>query len=194
MKIAIVCDDLVQHGGHEHIIMEFCKMYPAAPLYTTTATKKWQQICRRNNIELRTSFLQKFPFIKKLNRFYAPFLLYVLALESFSFDEFDVVISLSSRFAQGVVTKPKTLHICYMSTVGRMFWEPHGYFAHEKFGSLRILKKLANRLLSLPLSYIRIWDRTASQRPDVFVTISKTTQQRIKKYYRREAGVIYPPI
>ena len=163
MKIAIVCDALVQHGGHEHIILEFCKMYPGAPLYTTAATKKWKKICKDNDIELRTSFLQKFPFIKKLNRVYAPFLLYILALESFNFDEFDVVVSLSSRFAQGVITKPKTLHICYMSTVGRMFWEPHAYFKYESFG---LFRKLVKTFLKLPLSYIRMWDRTAAQRPD----------------------------
>ncbi len=191
MKIAIVCDALVQHGGHEHIILEFCKMYPGAPLYTTAATKKWKKICKDNDIELRTSFLQKFPFIKKLNRVYAPFLLYILALESFNFDEFDVVVSLSSRFAQGVITKPKTLHICYMSTVGRMFWEPHAYFKYESFG---LFRKLVKTFLKLPLSYIRMWDRTAAQRPDVFITISKTTQDRIKKYYNREASIIYPPI
>jgi len=194
MKIALVCDDLVQHGGHEYIILEFCKMYPGAPLYTTAATKKWQQICKDNGIELKTSFLQKFPFIKKLNRIYAPFLLYILALESFNFDEFDVVVSLSSRFAQGVITKPQTLHICYMSTVGRMFWEPHAYFSHESYGGSGLLKRLIITLLKLPLSYIRLWDRTASQRPDVFLTISKTTQERIRKYYHREASIIYPPI
>jgi len=192
--MAIVCDDLIQHGGHEHIIMEFCRLYPQATLFTTMATKKWQTICRENKIELKTSFMQKLPFKRRLNRFYAPFLLYILALESFSFDDYDVVVSLTSRFSQGVITKPGTLHICYLSTVGRMFWEPQGYFMHEGFGRLPIFKKLARTFLSLPLSYIRLWDRTASQRPDIFITISKTSQERIRKYYQREAQVIYPPV
>lgn len=194
MKIALVCDDLVQHGGHENVVMEFCKVFPQAPLFTTMATKEWQDICREENIELNTSFMQKLPFKKGLNRYYAPFLLYMVALENFNFDDFDVVISLSSRFAHGIITKPSTLHVCYMSTVGRMFWEPKNYFAHVSFWGISFFKKLANSILSLPLSYIRVWDKTAAQRPDHFITISKTSRSRIHKYYQRDAVIINPPV
>ena len=190
----MVCDDLVQHGGHEHIIMEFARLYPGAPLYTTAATQNWQQICREKGIDLRTSWMKKLPFLKQLNRVYAVFLFHILALESFNFDDFDVVVSLSSRFSHGVITKPGILHICYMSTVGRMFWEPHGYFSRESLGGWGILKKIQNLPLQLSLAHIRLWDQLAAQRPDVFATISETTRQRIKKYYQRDARIIYPPV
>ncbi len=41
---------------------------------------------------------------------------------------------------------------------------------------------------------LRIWDRQASDRVDEFVAISKNVQSRIKKYYRKESQIIYPPI
>jgi glycosyltransferase involved in cell wall biosynthesis len=194
MKIALVCDDLVQHGGHEKVILDICRIFPRAPLYTTLATKKWQEICREEGIELKTTSLQKIPFKKRLNRALAPFLLHILALEKINFNEFDLVLSISSRFAHGVITKPQTKHICYMSTVGRMFWEPQIYFEYESFAGIGFLKKLAAVFLKIPLSYLRIWDRTAAQRVDYFIANSKTTKARIQKYYGRDSEVINPAV
>src|SRR4030065_1640210 len=104
MKIALVCDDLIYHGGHENVVLELCRIFPDTPLYTTYISKDWKKICDKNNISVHTSFLQKFPFVEKLNRYFAPFLLHILAVESFDFDEYDLVISISSRFAHGVIT------------------------------------------------------------------------------------------
>ena len=192
MKIALVCDDLLYHGGHENVVLDLCKIFPDAFLYTTCISNDWKKICNQNNIKVVTSFLQKFPFIEKLNRYYAPFLLHILAIESFDFDEYDLVISISSRFAHGVITKPKTLHVCYMSTVGRMFWETNNYFKYEKSGVFKLFKNISRLVLALPLSYLRLWDRAASSRVDFFVANSITTQKRIKKYYGRDAQIIHP--
>jgi len=41
---------------------------------------------------------------------------------------------------------------------------------------------------------LREWDFCAAQRPDYFIANSKNTAKRIKKYYGREAEVIYPGI
>jgi glycosyltransferase involved in cell wall biosynthesis len=42
--------------------------------------------------------------------------------------------------------------------------------------------------------YLRVWDVAASNRVDEFVAISKFVADRIRKYYRREARVLYPPV
>lgn len=194
MKIALVCDDLVQYGGHEKVILDICRIFPEAPLYTTFATKKWLEICRQENIDLKTTWMQKLPLKEKLSRVYAPFLLYILALEGLDLDEYDLVISISSRFAHGIVTKPKTKHICYMSTVGRMFWEPESYFANYDLGLPNFFKRLMKLFLALPLSYIRCWDKTASTRPDIIYVNSETTRKRVKKYYGRDSEIIYPAV
>jgi len=189
MKIALVYDDLIQFGGGENLLLDVHKIWPEAPIFTSVASNRWQEICKREKINLQTSFLQKFPFKEKLNRYYAPFLLHMLAFESFDFSDFDVVVSVSNRFAHGVITKPTTLHICYMNTPGRMFWEPASYFRKENK-----YVKLFSSFLDGALSYIRLWDYAASKRVDYFIANSKTAQSRIKKYYGRNSVVINPCI
>ena len=44
------------------------------------------------------------------------------------------------------------------------------------------------------ISYLRRWDKVASQRPDVYLSISRNVQQRITQYYQRDSKVIYPPL
>jgi glycosyltransferase involved in cell wall biosynthesis len=51
-----------------------------------------------------------------------------------------------------------------------------------------IWKKLAPKIIHK----LRIWDFIASKRVDFFITNSKNTALRVKKYYKREAKVIYP--
>lgn len=44
------------------------------------------------------------------------------------------------------------------------------------------------------MHYLRMWDVTSSARVDHFLCISKHVQNRIKKFYRRDAEVIAPPV
>src|SRR3989339_882100 len=191
-KIAIVTDDLIQFGGQERLVMAICKMFPDSPLFTSVVSKKWQKQLKDKKIKFVTSFIQKFPFIEKLNRYYSPFLFHVLAFESFDFSKFDLVISISSRYAHHIITRPQTRHICYMNTPGRMFWESGSYFESESYGYLSPIRKLAKPFLSLPLNYLRMLDYAAAQRIDMLIANSKTPQDRIKKYYNRESRIIYP--
>ena len=192
MKLAIVCDDLIQKGGAEKVLEAVSDIFPEAPIYTSVASGEWLGKFEEKSRVVKTSFLQKFPFSVKLNRYYSPFLLHILAFESFDFSEYDVVLSLSSRYAHFIITKPGTKHICYMHSPGRMFWEPFDYFESESFGILKPLKFLADIFLKLPLSYIRMADLNASKKVDVFLANSLTSQKRIKKYYRRDSEILYP--
>lgn len=192
MKIAIVHDDLIQFGGAEEVLLAMCEIWPKAPVYTAYASKKWQKICLEKGIELRTSFMQKLPFIEKIYRYYAPFMLHVLAFESFDFSGFDVVLSSSARFSHGVITKATTKHICYMNSPGRMFWEAKDYFEGETYGFLKAIKFLAQPFLKIPLSHLRLWDFTAAQRIDHVIANSETARKKIKKYHGRDSEIIYP--
>jgi glycosyltransferase involved in cell wall biosynthesis len=199
MKIAIVFDDLIQFGGAERLLLAVHEVWPDAPIYTSVASKRWQQICAEKEIKLHTSFMQKLPWVEKLNRFYAVFFLHVLAFESFdlhkqndtSDSDYDVVLSISTRFAHGVNTKPTTKHVCYMNSPGRMFWEPFDYFEGE-FNRHKITKKLSTLFLLPFLSILRLWDYSAAQRIDYFIANSKTPQKRIKSYYWRNSTIIHP--
>lgn len=186
MKIALVHDDLIQHGGAERLFEAMMEIWPKADVFTSMTT--WDRNpsgldddwSTRRVDKLQTSFMQRLPFKEKLYRHYFP--LYPLAFESFDFIDYDVVLSSSSRFAHGVVTRPETLHICYMNSPGHMLWEPRTYFSSS-----------ALQLFSSPfLNYLRLWDYAAAQRVDHFVANAKTPQARIKKYYGRDSKIIYP--
>ena len=108
-----------------------------------------------------------------------------IAFESFKFDGYELVISLTSEAAKGIITKPGTLHICYCLTPTRYLWS--GYDEYFSNKSLKFLSKpIVNAL--------RFWDKKAAQRPDAFIAISKEVQKRIKKYYGRESELVYPPV
>ncbi|QQG40440.1 MAG: glycosyltransferase [Candidatus Levyibacteriota bacterium] len=180
MKVALVYDRVNKWGGAERVLLTLHEMFPDAPLYTSVYDSKkapWADI-----FDIRTSFLQKLPI--SFHHEYYPFLM-PLAFEGFSFDDYDLVISVTSEAAKGIITKPHTLHICYCLTPTRYLWSGYeNYFRNPLF-----------QILSYPsVSYLRAWDLVAAKRPDAYIAISKEVQNRIKKYYDRESEVIYPPV
>lgn len=179
MKVALVYDRVNKWGGAERVLLALHELFPDAPLYTSVYDKKkapWAEV-----FNIKTSFLQKIPFASGNHELLALFM--PLAFESFSFDEYDLVISLTSEAAKGIVTKPETLHLCYLLTPTRYLWS--GYDEYFKNDLLKfVIAPLVNRL--------RRWDQIAAQRPDAYVAISKEVQKRIKKYYGRESELIYP--
>lgn len=177
MRLALVYDRVNKFGGAERVLLALHEIWPEAPLYTSVynpQTAPWAKV-----FKVRTSFMQNIPFAKTHHELFpwaTP-----IAFEQFDFSEFDVVISVSSAEAKNIITTPKTLHICYCLTPTRHLWSGRHLYPHNFFRSL----------LSVNL---RMIDQIASQRPDKYIAISKTVSQRIKKYYRKEAEVIYPPV
>jgi glycosyltransferase involved in cell wall biosynthesis len=110
-------------------------------------------------------------------------------VEFFDLGEYDLVLSDTSSFAKGVITSPHTLHVCYCHTPTRYLWsDTHQYINELKYN------KWMKKIISLILNRIRMWDKLAADRVDVFIANSKTVQERITKYYRRDSVVIYPPV
>ena len=181
-KVAIVYDRVNKWGGAERVLLSLNKIFPDAHLYTSVLNLK-KAPWAKNFKKIETSFLQNFPFASSFHQGYAT--LMPIAFESFSFDEYDLVISITSEAAKGIITKPGTLHICYCLTPTRYLWS--GYEDYFENPYLRFLSKPA-------VSYLRTWDKISAQRPDAFIAISKEVQKRIKKYYGRDSKVIYPPI
>ena len=181
MKVALCYDHLNKFGGAERVLLALHELFPKAPLYSAVFDKKLASWTR--GFDVRSTFMQKLPGASKRHEWYPG--LPALAFETFDFSEFDVVISITSAEAKGIVTSPRTLHICYCLTPTRFLWSHYwDYFTRP------LLRKL-----SLPVvSFLRVWDGFAAARPDTFVAISRTIQQRIWKYYRRPSTVIYPPV
>ena len=181
MKVVLVYDRVNKIGGAERVLEVFHEMFPDAPLYTAVynkVTAPWA-----DSFDVRTTFLQHIPFAKT-NHEYLPWLA-PLAFETLDFSEFDLVISITSEYAKGIITKPGTTHVCYCLTPTRYLWSGYGEYFKDK-----VLQELARPVVW----YLKTWDRVAGQRPDRYVAISKTIQARVKKYYGRDSDVIYPPV
>ncbi len=184
-KIALVHDFLVSYGGAERVFEDLCALYPEAPLYTL--------LYDQNRMEghftgrtIRTSWLQGLPgFLRRRYRFLLPF--FPAAIESLDLREFDLVISSSGAWSKGIVTRLNTTHVAYLHSPMRYAWDYHEDYVRELGGKSR--RSIFTRLL---VSYLRLWDKQAAERPDMLLANSKFTKERIKKYYRREAEVIYP--
>ncbi len=182
MKTALVYDRVNKWGGAERVLLALHEIFPEAPLYTSVYNSKtapWAKVFSK----VIPSFLQKIPFASSNHEFLGA--LTPIAFESFDFSKYDLVISVSSEAAKGIITKPGTLHICYCLTPTRYLWS--GYDIYFKNPVLGFLSKPV-------VLYLRKWDKIAAQRPDVMVAISSEVAKRIKKYYGREADVIYPPV
>lgn len=186
MRIAFVHDYLVQHGGAERVLECFCELYPYAPIYTIVHNKKAMQGTFEDK-RIYTSYLQKLPFTKNWHRIFP--LLMPPAIEQFDFSKYDVVVSDSSSYAKGIITRPETLHICYMHTPMRYAWDDCQKYTRD-FYFPRFIKSL----IPFAMNYIRLWDKVSADRVDVFVANSNFVAKRIKKYYQKEAVVLHPPV
>jgi len=184
MKVALIHDHLAQDGGAEKVLRVLAEMFPKAPIYTLLADPGMAALFPGR---IQTSIIQKLPGGLKHYQWYMPFM--PMAVEFFDLHDYDLVISDASAFAKGVITGTDTVHICYCHTPTRYLWD----YTHEYIQELKY-NKYFKKIISLVLNYTRIWDRQAADRVDYFIANSKTVQKRIKKYYKRDSQVIYPPV
>ena len=185
MKVALVHDYLNQMGGAERVVLAFHELFPDAPLYTSMYDPKRVDAAFRS-MDIRTSFMQKLPLVKKHHQPFLP--LYPYAMEHLDLRGYDLVLSSSSAFGKGVITRPGTMHICYCHTPMRWCWNYDEYVEREHLG------KMARMVLPFFITNLRVWDQTTSMRVDHFIANSPVVADRIQKYYRREAVVIPPPV
>ncbi len=185
-KVALIHDYLTQYGGAERVLEAFCEIYPDAPIYTGICDeKKLPKKLKGKKIiaphSTNKTFL-KFPMLSKYFTFLMP-----IMFEEIDLTEFDIVISNSSSYAKGVITKPNQLHISYIHTPPRFLY---GYSVESTKRNAWYYKPVVEYVDH----FLRIWDYCAAQRSDYIITNSCETQKRIKKFYGRDATVIYPPV
>ena len=185
MKIAIVHDYLNQYGGAERVVEVLHDIFPEAPIYTSIFVKENMPV-NFQNMDIRTSFMQKFPFINYLYRFYLLF--YPKAIESFNLKSYDIIISSSSAFAKGAIKGSDALHLCYCYTPMRFAWDYENYIKKE------CLNIIIKKILLLAIRYLKKWDLKTINRVDYYVGISKNISERLKRIYNIDAEYLYPPV
>lgn len=184
MKVAIVHDWLVNYGGAERVVEIFLELFPQADLYTLVYDeKKMSKIFPKEIV--RTSYIQKIPFGKKI---YTKLLSFMpKAFEEFDFSEYDLVICSSSCCAKGIITPIKTKHIAYIHSPMRYAWDL--YYDYKRNSNF-----ITKFFMKMWIPNLRLWDFVSSQRIDTIIANSNYISKRIKKFWNRDSIVIHPPV
>jgi len=187
MKVAIVHDWLTNLGGAERVVFELHQLFPKAPIYTSVYDKA--ALPMFENADVRTTYLQRFPF-KHKQQLYASFR--PRAFKKLDLSEYDLVISSSSAESKQVRVKDGAIHVCYCHTPIRYYWSNYTeYIANPGMG---VLNPLVRYILPVMVPFLRRSDYKAAQRVTAFVANSNEVKNRIKKYYDRDSVIISPPV
>lgn len=187
MKIAIVHDFLFKLGGAERVVKKLLKIFPEADLFTLLYDQeKVEKVFPPNKVN--TSFLQKYPkFIRKRHRLLTSKM--PRAIEEIDLSAYDLILSSSGAFSHGALTSSQSKHICYCHSPMRYAFDWHAEYVKEN--NIQGFKKIYYQKL---IKDLRVWENYAADRPDHYIAISKTVEKRIKKYFRKEAKIIHPPV
>jgi glycosyltransferase involved in cell wall biosynthesis len=184
MKVAIVHYWLVGMRGGEAVLESLCRMYPGADIFTHVyCPDRISETIRRHKI--RTTLIARLPFARARYKNYLALMPY--ALEQLDLQDYDLVISSESGPAKGVLTRPDALHVCYCHTPMRYAWS--GYHAYRTRSG-----PLTRMVMSSVMHRMRMWDLASAARVDHFIANSHNVADRIRKFYRREAVVVHPPV
>lgn len=189
MKIAIIHEWLVNYAGSEKCLESFVNIWPEADVFTLVdfLDEELRQKILKGK-KAKTSFIQHLPYAKTQHRKYLP--LFPTAIESFNLSKYDLIISSSHSVAKGVKTRKDQLHICYCHTPMRYAWDDSEYYLNEA----DLNKGIKGKLAKMTLKYLRKWDLKSANNVNYFIANSKHIAGKIKRIYRRDADVIYPPV
>lgn len=192
LRIALVHDYIKEYGGAERVLEALHEIFPDAPIFTTVYLPNFlgPHKDRFKDWKIKTSFFQYLPFKDKLIspfRIIAPFV-----FKSFDFSGFDaVIVSATGAYSPNgkwkIENGKSPIHICYCHTPPRYLYGFATAREWKNNWAFRILGELGNH-------FLRLVDYKSSQNVDYFITNSKNVAERIKKFYRRDSTVIYPPV
>jgi glycosyltransferase involved in cell wall biosynthesis len=187
MKVAIVHYWWLSNRGGEAVVAAIAELYPEADLYVHVCD---EPLVRRTLGEgfkgqVITTFIARLPGAAKHYQKYLP--LMPVALEQLDLSAYDLVISSESGPAKGVITRPDALHVCYCHSPMRYVWDMYPAYLQ---GAGRVVRAL----FPWVAHWLRVWDRASADRVDHFVANSSFVASRIRKFYRRDAEVVYPPV
>jgi glycosyltransferase involved in cell wall biosynthesis len=184
LRVAITYHYSLSLGGSERVLEELARMYPEADFFALIVDPALVPNALQGR-KITTSFLDRIPSGKRIYRLLLP--LYPLAVECLDLSGYDLVISADGAATKGVITDPGTVHLCYCHSPPRSYWDQYAV-------NRRTMPWLVRAAFGPISQYMRLWDFVAAQRIDGFITNSAYVAERVRKYYRRESTVIYPPV
>jgi glycosyltransferase involved in cell wall biosynthesis len=172
--------------GGEKVLEVLCELFPRAELFTLVHVRHSVSPVIEK-LRIHRSFVSRLPLARRLYRHYLP--LFPTAVEQFDLDRFDFVLSTSHCAVKSVIKGSRARHLCYCLTPMRYAWDQFdAYFGPGRLGALQ------SSALGPLLGHLARWDAETAGRVDRYVAISQYVASRIRRYYNRESGVIYPPV
>jgi len=183
MRVAIVHHWLLNMRGGEKVVEALCRLLPDADLFTLFYEPgRVSPLIRSRRVH--TSFLQP---LRKHYRATLPAM--PMALESFDLRGYDLIVSIESGPAKGVLAPSAARHVCYCNTPMRYLWDLYPAYRNEWTHS-----RIKRALMAPVANYLRLWDYATAARVDDFVANSENVRRRIWKTYRRDSSVVHPPV
>lgn len=184
MKVAVVHDWLVTFGGAERVLEQVLRCFPDADLFSLIDFLPADQRNKLGKKKTKTSFIQRLPFARKYYRRYLP--LMPLAVERLDLSDYQLVISISHAVAKGVLTSADQLHICYLQARNLKYaYDDRGMYPHGR---------LSGFLEDYFLHKVRLWDASASHRPNRTISNSLYVSKWHYHRHRIQTDIIYPPV
>ncbi|MBW8830219.1 MAG: glycosyltransferase family 4 protein [Burkholderiales bacterium] len=188
LKVAVVHEWLVNCAGSEKVVEQILQLYPQADLFALVDFLADDERGFLGGRRAKTSFIQRMPRARQSFRSYLP--LMPLAIEQFDLSAYDLVISSSHAVAKGVITGPDQVHVSYVHTPIRYAWD----LQHQYLRESGLSSGFKSWIARAALHYVRQWDTRTANGVDSFLANSAYVGRRIRKAYRRDSTVLYPPV
>ena len=174
--------------GGEKVLEQFCMMFPEAVIQCL--------VCNRQNMEgpitkhrIKTSMLQAIPFGVRAYKQLLP--LHPLAIAAMRVnDRAGLVLCSDASMIKGIRVPSDCYLVCYCHSPPRYLWEMQDTY----FGRSSLRARAAKAVFNVCAPYCRRFDYRAAQRVNLFIANSKFVADRIRRYYRRDAVVVHPPV
>lgn len=180
---AIVHEWLVNYAGSERVVESLTNIWKDADVFALVDFLDDEQ--RRvilKGKKANTTFIQKLPLARKKHRYYLP--LFPTAIERFNLSEYKLIISSAHAVSKGVKTNKNQLHICYCHSPMRYAWDQ----------SEQYLTGVKGFIAKSFMNYLRKWDLKSAENVNFFIANSNHIAEKIKRIYKRDSVVIYPPV
>jgi glycosyltransferase involved in cell wall biosynthesis len=182
-RTAIVYDTLFTYAGAERILEQILNAFPDSDLIAIADLLPEGQRSWLAGRSIRTTYVQKMPFVKRAFRSYAWAM--PAAIESVDTKDYDLVVSCTYAFSNGILTLPGQNHINYLTA------RPLKYLYDERSDYIKspllpIKAQIAKNM--------RIWAESAAKRPNKTLTVSNYVGDWMKFRHGVDSKTIYPPV
>ena len=182
-KTSIVHEWLVNYAGSERVVESFTNIWQDADIFALVdfLNNKQREIILKGK-KANTTFIQHLPLARKRHRYYLP--LFPTAIERLDLSEYQLIVSSAHAVSKGVKTKSNQLHICYCHSPMRYAWDQSEHY----------LTGIKGTFAKAFMNYLRNWDLKSADNVNFFIANSHHIAEKIKRIYKRDAAVIYPPV